>query len=147
MYKQLISIQKLQRATKKGLRDAYIPTNWLMIYHKLTPLATQYDLPWPNITSPSVRCLNVISSVISDLYKVHMIAIKFEEDKHKSKQIKAALKRRCENFHDDQSKMFDSILGRKRQTIILDRYLDNSIKDLGLLTAAEEVKCETNRYF
>jgi len=76
-----------------------------------------------------------------------MIAIKLEEDKHKSKQIKAALKQRCDNFHDDQSRMFDSILGRKRQVIVLDRCLDNSINDFGLLTSADEVKQETNRHF
>ncbi|CAG8760179.1 7271_t:CDS:1, partial [Funneliformis caledonium] len=48
--------------------------------------------------------------------------------------IKAALKHRCDNFHDDQSRMFDSILDRKRHTIVLDRCLDNSANDLGLLT-------------
>ena len=39
--------------------------------------------------------------------------------------------------------MYDSILNRQRQTIVLDRCLDNSPNDLGLLTSADDVKHET----
>ena len=119
----------------------------MTIYQQAFPLISHYELPWPTVVSPTLQDLKDARPILSDLYRVHMIAIKLEEDKHKSKQIKAALKNRCDNFHDDQSKMFDSILGRKRHTIVLDRCLDNSANDLGLLTTADEVKWETNRHF
>lgn len=147
MYKQLVAVQKLQRLTRQGLRSYAVPKNWTTIYQQIVPLIAHYKLPWPTIVSPTLNDLKNTQPLLSDLYRVHMIAIKLEEDKHKSKQIKAALKHRCDNFHDDQARMFDSILGRKRHTIVLDRCLDNSTNDLGLLTTADEVKWETNRHF
>ena len=52
-----------------------------------------------------------------------------------------------DNFHDDQARMYDSILNRQRQTIILDRCLNNSPDDLGLLTSTDKVKREINCHF
>ena len=84
---------------------------------------------------------------IRSLVSLASTALKLKEEDYKTKMIKQALEQRCENFQTNQSRMIDSILNRKRQTIVLDRCLDNSPLNLGLLTSAEDVKKETARHF
>ncbi|CAI2196556.1 1970_t:CDS:1, partial [Funneliformis geosporum] len=44
-----------------------------------------------------------------------------KEEDHKAQAIKKALEQRCNNFRDNQTKMYDSLLNRERHVIVLDR--------------------------
>jgi hypothetical protein len=95
----------------------------------------------------SVETIRQTLPKIKSLLKLVSIALKIKEDENRTKTIKKALEQRCENFQTNQSKMIDSILNRKRQVITLDRCIDNSGSNLGLLTSGEDVKRETARHF
>jgi hypothetical protein len=75
------------------------------------------------------------------------VSAKSKEEEHKAQAIKKVLEQRCNNFRDNQTKMYDSLLNRERQVIVLDRCLDNSTQNLGLLTSENDVKRETARHF
>jgi hypothetical protein len=120
---------------------------WINTYNKIKVFAPLYDTHFEPINTFTIDLIRQNLPKIKSLLGLISTALKIKEDEHKTKTIKQALEQRCDNFQTDQSKMIDSILDRKRHTILLDRCLDNSPANLGLLTSADDVKKETVRHF
>ena len=146
-YRQLFEVQKLDRSTSQILHSGLIKDSWLNTYDKVRKFAHNFDILLDPISLVSITSINQVAPIIKSLLKMVSTATQLKENEHKSQSITAALEQRCQNFQTDQSKMIDSILECKRQTIILDRCLDNSHLNLGLLISAEDVKQETARHF
>ena len=146
-YRQLFNLQKLHRISLQCINRGTVKDSWLNIYNKVKKFASTYDTSFENLHTISTNVIIETLPKIKSLLDLVSTALKIKEDEYKTKMIKEALNQRCENFQSNQSRMIDSILERKRQTIILDRCLDNSLSNSGLLTSEEDVKKETARHF
>ncbi|CAI2197337.1 13523_t:CDS:2, partial [Funneliformis geosporum] len=57
------------------------------------------------------------------------------------------IERRLDNYQSSPAKMIDSLLGRSKQIIIIDRCINNAFSSCDLLTDEDVVKQEVTRYF
>ena len=116
VYQQLLTVQKLEKLTKKALHSGTISPNWVSLYGKASGFSAQFAITLPPITSQMLS-LSTIQSIIPQikiLISSLTVSAKSKEEEHKAQAIKKALEQRCNNFRDNQTKMYDSLLNRER---------------------------------
>ena len=125
-------------------------TDWQAIKSAVDKLVLEAKLP--TVTLPlSLDASNVRNAKkqLKDIHKSLSALAQNDVQRIKEKAIKSFIDKRCDNLQNDPSKMIDSILNRKKRSIVLDRLL---IKDQNTSTNRftidpDDIKSATINHF
>jgi len=72
---------------------------------------------------------------------------KLEEEKIIQNKIRYHIEKRCTDFHDNPSKMINSLLDRHKKKIVIDRLFVSNNNNNYIILDPDEVKNKVNNHF
>ncbi|RIA88764.1 hypothetical protein C1645_825849 [Glomus cerebriforme] len=122
---------------------------WIYYHTRIKYILQEFNLPNNFIGPKRISFSNVstIRSNIDDLRKILLAKYDSLYKSHDDDRIKKFVQTRCENYKDNQGLMLDSLLDRKKRSIVIDRLIVKENNTSRLITTPQEIKENVNEHF
>jgi hypothetical protein len=134
------------KITNEILKTHTFSIEWNKFFVKIPPTIQDMQISLLEHDDPLTK-VQINAPLIKQLFHAFTVKTRLMEQEYKEKSIKESLEKRCQDYKDNQSDMIDSLINRHRKTIRLDRCIDRSLNNNGLLTNPTDVMNETKRHF